>query len=652
MSTAPPATTDEASPRLAVIIGGLMLVLLLAALDSTIVATALPTIVGDLGGLQHIAWVVTAYLLAQTVVMPIYGKLGDLYGRKVVLQAAIVIFLVGSALCGISQSMPELIAFRAIQGLGGGGLVVTTQAALGDVVSPRERGRYSGLFGAVFGVASVAGPLLGGFLTGSLSWRWIFYINIPFGILALVVLGLSFPGVTERVQRSIDWLGALLLAGGLTALVLFTSLGGNTLAWGSPEMIALAGLGLVMLSGFVWADRRASEPVLPLRLFRNRVFSVTSAVGLIVGFALIGSVTFLPLFQQVVKGLSPTQSGLQLIPLMGGVLVASIASGQIISRRGRYRIFPIAGTGLTVVGLLMLSQVGAGTSETTLAVEMLVVGLGLGMVMQVLVLAVQNAVDYEDLGVATSGASLFRSIGGSLGTAVLGAVFTAQLTSALGSAGAGGAQPHPGDLAALPPALRSEFVHAYADSLGTVFLVAAGVAAVGFLLSWFIIELPLRETVATAGVGEAFASPRDSDSLDELARGLSALLDRETRRRATERIAARAGVPLDPVGCWVLARLNEDPAPDVRALAPGHSIETGAVEAALSDMRERELVDGDDRLTASGRDAAARLIAVRRATLSELLRGWEPEAHADIARFVALLSRELAAEAPAGGNGP
>ena len=398
------------------IFGALLLVLLLASLDQTIVSTALPTIVGDLGGLSHLSWVVTAYLLASTVSGPLYGKLGDLYGRKIVLQVAIVLFLIGSALCGQSQSMTELIAFRALQGLGGGGLLVTAMAAIGDIIPPRDRGRYQGFFGAVFGVATVIGPLLGGFFVDNLTWRWIFYVNLPLGLIALAVIAVAFQPRTEHVHHRIDYLGAAVLTAGLSAIVLFTSLGGTSYSWGSPFMIALIVIGVAMLILFPFVEHRASEPILPNALFRNRIFVVASAVGFIIGLALFGAVTFLPLYLQVVKGHSPTVSGLLITPMMAGLLVTSILSGNLISRYGHYRPFPIAGTAIATVGLFLLSKIGLTTSTGYVAVGMVVLGLGLGMTMQVLVLAVQNAVDYRYLGVATSGSTLFRQIGGSIGS--------------------------------------------------------------------------------------------------------------------------------------------------------------------------------------------------------------------------------------------
>ena len=517
MSTeATPAATGQR--RLAAVLGSLMLVMLLAALDQTIVATALPTIVGDLGGLEHLSWVVTAYLLAQTVVTPLYGKLGDLYGRKRVLQSAIVVFLIGSALCGLARSMPELIAFRAVQGLGGGGLMVSAQAALGDVVPPRQRGRYTGLFIAIFGAASVAGPLLGGFITSNFSWEWIFYINVPLGFAAFAVLAATFPSRTASRSHSIDYLGTGLLAVGLSAVVLVTTLGGNSFGWTSAQIIGLGVLGVAALVAFFWVETRAAEPILPPHLWRNRTFTVTSAVGLIIGFSLFGAVTFLPLFQQVVRGQSPTASGLQLLPLMGGLMLSSVTSGRLIARTGRYRWYPIAGTAITVVGLTLLSRMTPHTPVPEAALFMAVLGLGLGMVMQVLILAVQNDSPYEDLGVATAGATLFRSIGGSLGTAALGAVFTNRLISELSDrlpAGAG-AVAHSGSVdpaavAALPAPVHDAYLEGFSSALTTVFLVAAVISAGAFALTWFIREVPLRTTIHDREPGATDGAPAERD---------------------------------------------------------------------------------------------------------------------------------------------
>ena len=595
-AAAPAPTLALPKRRVYLIFGALVLGMLLAALDQTVVSTALPTIVGDLHGAAHLSWVVTAYLLASTVSMPLWGKLGDLYGRKLFFQAAIIIFLVGSILSGLSQSILELILFRAVQGLGGGGLMIGAQSIIGDILSPRDRGRYMGIFGAMFGVVTVIGPLIGGLMVEYLSWRWIFYINVPIGAIALVVTAAQLPGHGERVRRVIDYAGTILLTLGATALVLYTSLGGISYPWMSLPMYILLIAGVVLIIAFLAAERHAEEPVVPLRLFSNRVFSAASAIGFVIGFAMFGALTFLPLFLQLVKGVSPTDSGVRLFPLMGGLLLASVGAGQVVSRWGRYKVFPIVGTALMTVGLYLLSKVGVTTGTWETSAYMFIFGAGLGLVMQILVVAVQNAVGYEDLGAATSGVNFFRQIGGSFGAAVFGAVYANQLAGNVAHFGvripstAGTQTLTPEQLSHLPPNVHYALVHGVSQTVQHLFMIAVPIGVLAFALSWLLPEGELRRSIRTgADTGEAFAMPSDRTSLQEVRRTLEAAARRENRADVYRVLAQRAHLSLEPRACWLLYRLADAPGVSLPELArqldvPVERLETGASDLAGAGM--------------------------------------------------------------------
>src|SRR5690349_10714175 len=558
--------------------------------------------------------------------------------------------------------MSHLIIFRAIQGLGGGGLMVTTQAVVADVVPPRARGRYQGIFGAAFGFASIAGPLVGGYFTTHWTWRWIFYINLPVGIIALVVLAATLPAQSSFARHTIDYVGAAVLALTLASLVLFTDLGGAVYSWSSPLMIGLIVLAVGGFIAFVLVERSAREPILPLQLFRTRDVWVTSVVGLIVGFALIGSVTYLPVFLQIVKGLSPTESGLRMVPLMGGTLVTSITAGQFVSRTGKYKLFPIIGTTIVTISLLLISRMTAETSTLAGSSYMLLLGLGLGFVMQVLIIAVQNAVDYRELGVATSNAILFRFIGGSLGTALLGAVLATQLqtnvqrllqgTSALDSIS-------PQALAALTPAVRAAYTEAFVESLGTVFVVAAAISFVGLIVALFLPERPLRETIAAAAetdiggeIAHSFYMPTDTDSRKELLRGLAVLADRAVRRRYIAAVVARSGVDLSPNAAWLLVQIERDHGVEVPELCRRGKCEARQIDEATAELTNKSLIEAGSapdvyRLTSAGCEIYNRLVAARREHLAELWPEWSPKKREEVYEILRRLARELVPEAEA-----
>ncbi len=503
LSTAPASTiSPEEHRRILVILSALMLGMFLASLDQTIVSTALPVIAGDLHGLNHLAWVVTSYLLATTVSTPLWGKLGDLYGRKGFFQLAIVIFLAGSMLSGLSQSMLELIACRAIQGIGAGGLMVGSQAITGDVIPPRERGRYMGYFGVVFGLSSVLGPLAGGLFTQHLSWRWIFYINVPIGVFALFVVATALHIPHTRVPHKIDVAGLTLLSAAATCIILVTTWGGQEYAWGSPTILSMILASVAMLVAFCIVETKVVEPIIPLDLFRIRTFSAASAVSFIIGFTMFGAIVYLPLYLQLVHDATPTSSGLELLPLMAGLLITFIVSGRLVSRTGRYKIFPILGTAVTAVGMGLLTQLGTHTSYLTTAFDMFVVGLGMGLVMQVLVVAVQNSVPHARLGTATSTATFFRTIGGAVGVAALGTVFATRLGDLLRASPrlrgihhlSGLIQANPQVINHMPTAIRVPLIGAFSDALQLVYVVAVPFAVLSCALCFLLKEVPLRTT--------------------------------------------------------------------------------------------------------------------------------------------------------------
>lgn len=533
----------------------------LAALDQTIVATALPTVVSDLGGAGHQSWVVTSYLLASTIATAVVGKLGDLFSRKSVFQVAVVFFLIGSVLCGLAGSMAMLVGARALQGIGGGALMVTATAVIGEVIPLRDRGRYQGALGAVFGVTTVIGPLLGGFFTDHLSWRWAFWINIPIAIVVFLVATVAIPALARSSRPVIDYSGIALVGLGASGLTLATSWGGAEYSWSSPVIIGLFVGSAIALAAFVTVELRAAEPILPIRLFAGQVFTVCCVLAFIVGFAMLGAMTFLPTFMQFVDGVSATVSGLRTLPMVAGMLITSIGSGSIVGRTGRYKVFPVAGTAIMFVGFLLLSTMDAQTSLGMQSLYLFILGSGIGLCMQVLVLVVQNTAGFSDLGVATSGVTFFRTIGSSFGAAIFGSLFANFLSGRIaGALATSGAPPiaaeSPQALRELPAEMAAPIIEAYADSLGLVFLCAAPVALVGFVVSLFLKEIPLREmeSVSASDLGEGFGMPTPETS-DEILEMAVARIFRDSPDIRLRRLTDHPGCELDVAGLWAVVQI-------------------------------------------------------------------------------------------------
>jgi len=609
-----PPTLGKAARNVAfaLIAGGM----LLAALDSTIMATALPTIVGDLGGGEHMTWVVTAYLLTQTIATVLAGKFGDLFGRKTIFILSIIVFVIASALAGAAQNMPWLIGMRAVQGLGGGGLTVTATAMIGDIIPLRDRGKYQGALGAVFGVTTVLGPLLGGLFTDHLSWRWVFYINVP---IAAVILVLSFrllPSTKAVTRPVIDYLGIAFVSAGSGALILATSWGGTEYAWGSATIIGLFVASVVLLAIFVMVELRASDPVLPMRLFRGNVFSISSVLSFIVGFALLGALTFLPTYLQYCQGVSATVSGVRTFPMVIGLLIASISAGNVVSTTGRYKPFPIVGAVVMGIGLFLLSRLDANSSTLTSSVAMFVLGVGIGLAMQVLTIIVQNTADYRDLGVATSGVTFFRTMGSSFGSSVFGAIYANQLASHLGKAVASsGADPKlvttPDGVRSLPGAQHSSVVGAYADSLQTVFTYAIPVAGLALVIAVFLKQVPLRglSQSGATDVGPGFAIPDQRTSQEQLEGQIVRIL-KTGLPAVAPRLLREAGGGLDAVQMWILRQVAiyqhqaEGGVADPVVIAGRKRMPVGVIQPAIDDAMQAGLIasaEGGLVLTDQGR---------------------------------------------------
>ena len=643
---APQAATEP--PRISkaqmnIIFVTILLGMLLSALDQTIVSTALPTIVGDLGGAGHMAWVVTAYMLAETISTVLAGKFGDLFGRKRIFQISVLIFIVGSFFCGLADDMTTLIIFRAVQGIGGGGLAVTATALIGEVIPLRERGKYQGALGAVFGVTTVLGPLLGGLFTDHLSWRWAFYVNVPIAIIVIIMAARTIPGVKagSGPRPKIDYLGVLFVGLGASGLILATSWGGTQYAWGSATIIGLFGASLISLAIFVFVELRADEPILPMRLFRGRVFTLASILSFIVGFAMIGSITFLPTLLQYVSGASATSSGLRMLPLVIGLLLTAIASGTIVGRTGKYRMFPIAGAAITAVGVYLMSLLDQNTPILVESIYFFILGAGIGLIMQILTLIVQNTAEYRDLGTATSGVTFFRTLGGSFGAAVLGSIYSNQLEDRLPAALVQSQVPpnvatSPEALHALPPEIQAPIVTAYAESLHNVFLYAVPVALLALVVALFLPQVTLRGGGRAVGTGEGFAIPEGADADTQLENIIGQVLRKKGESAAPDVLIA-SGATLDIPTAWGVMGIYLRDAITGRAseasIERSVGIPTGVLRSFFDEIAAAGYVtrDGDTlSLTKQGNDQVQLITAAWRAWLVNELRDWLPKEEGEL----------------------
>lgn len=659
---APDTPVEVSRQRMNLVFVAVALGMLLAALDQTIVSTALPTIVGDLGGAGHLSWVITGYLLAETVATALVGKFGDLFGRKAMFLVSVVVFLVGSFFCGFATSMTWLIGWRAVQGLGAGGLMVTASALIADVIPLRERGRYQGAMGTVFGVVTVVGPLLGGLFVDHLSWRWAFYVNIPVGIVVLAVAATAIPAVRSAGRPVIDYLGILLVSLGASGLTLATSWGGTSYPWGSPTIIGLFAGSVLVLAVFVLVERRAAEPVLPMRLFRSPVFTVGGMLTFIVGFAMFGAITFLPTFLQYVQGVSATASGLRMLPMVLGLMISMISSGNVVSQTGRYKIFPVVGSVGMIGGLYLLSLMDEHSGFWLSSLYMFVLGIGVGLCMQIPLIAVQNTVEYADLGVATSGITFLRTMGSSFGVAVFGSVYSSHLTSQLTATLRAhplpaGVNPKvvssPEGLRALPAAVAAPFVHGYTQALHVVFLTGAPIAVIALVLAALLKEVPLRGTALASaggigdGMSEGFAVPQPPDRDRELERAIARLIRKEWPAISAFALA-RSGSRLTEAEAWCLVEAYlcrrrrghaavRDVADRVRVpaavlapvfretIAAGYLIET----------------EGQLYLTDEGEQEFGKLSDAWQEWVAEQLADWNPEAERELPGALARLGRRL-----------